>query len=105
MRLAVIMTLLASAVPARAGDPTYWQDVRPLLRRHCTVCHSVRTLKEPDVSGGLALDSFAAVMKGAKAPVVVPRKPAESELIRRLHVKDAAKRMPLDADSLPDDAV
>jgi DNA-binding beta-propeller fold protein YncE len=73
------------------------------LRRNCTVCHSVRTLKEPDVSGGLALDSYAAVLKGAKSAVVVPGKPGESEMIRRLHVKDVAKRMPLDADPLPDD--
>src|SRR5438477_12369344 len=80
-----------------AAEPTYWADVRPLLRRNCTVCHSVRTLKEPDVSGGLALDSYAAVLKGAKAAVVVPGKPDESELLRRLHIKDAAKRMPLDA--------
>jgi WD40 repeat protein len=103
--IVVVLLVLAGIAPANAGEPTYWQDVRPLLRRHCTVCHSVRTLKEPDVSGGLALDSFAGVMKGAKVPVVVPRKPDESELIRRLQVKDATKRMPLDADPLPDDAV
>jgi WD40 repeat protein len=88
-----------------AAEPTYWADVRPLLRRNCTVCHSVRTLKEPDVSGGLALDSYAAVLKGAKAAVVVPGKPDDSELLRRLHLKDAARRMPLDADPLPDDAI
>ncbi len=90
-----------------AAEPTYWTDVRPLLRRNCTVCHSVRTLKEPDVSGGLALDSYAAVLKGARAPwsLIVPGKPDESELLRRLHLKDAAKRMPLDADPLADEAI
>src|SRR6202023_1502810 len=81
-----------------AAEPTYWADVRPLLRRNCTVCHSVRTLKEPDVSGGLALDTYGAVLKGAKAAVVIPGKPDESELLRRLHLQDAATRMPLDAD-------
>jgi hypothetical protein len=88
-----------------AAEPTYWADVRPLLRRHCTVCHSVRTLREPDVSGGLALDSLAAVLNGAKTPVVVPGKPDESELLRRLSRKDAARRMPLDADPLPEESV
>jgi WD40 repeat protein len=76
-----------------------------LLRRNCTVCHSVRTLKEPDVSGGLALDTYAAVLKGAKSQVVVLGKPDESELLRRLHLKDAARRMPLDADPLPDETI
>jgi WD40 repeat protein len=88
-----------------AAEPTYWADVRPVLRKNCTVCHSVRTLKEPDVSGGLALDSYAAILKGAKKPVIVPGKPDDSELLRRLHVKDVAKRMPLDADPLADDSV
>src|SRR5262245_14187799 len=83
-----------------AAEPTYWQDVRPLMRKHCTVCHSVRTIKEVDVSAGLALDSYAAITKDPKKPFVVRGKAAESELIKRLHVSDASKRMPLDADPL-----
>src|ERR1700749_43739 len=94
---------LVCSSSSSGADPTYWQDVRPILRRNCTVCHSVRTLKEVDVSGGLALDSYAAVLRGTKHTVVVPGKPDESELLRRLHVKDAAKRMPLDADPLAED--
>jgi len=90
---------------ASAAEPTYWADVRPVLRRNCTVCHSVRTLKEPDVSGGLALDSYAAILKGAKAAVVVAGKPDESELLRRLHLKDAARQMPLDSDPLSDETI
>ena len=54
-------------VPLRAAEPTYWQDVRPVLRKHCTVCHSKRNLDEVEVSGGLALDSYEAILKGAKA--------------------------------------
>jgi WD40 repeat protein len=79
--------------------------VRPILRRNCTVCHSVRTLKEPDVSGGLALDSYAAILKGGKGRIVLAGKPDESELLRRLHPSDPAKRMPLDADPLTDELV
>src|SRR5436305_6157153 len=88
-----------------AAEPTYWQDVRPLLRKHCTVCHSVRTIKEVDVSAGLALDSYAAITKDPKKPIVVRGKAAESELIKRLLVTDAAKRMPLDADPLPAETI
>src|SRR6476659_6351544 len=91
--------------PVRGAEPTYWRDVRPLLRKHCTVCHSVRTVKEVDVSAGLALDSYPAVVKDPKKPVVVPGKSADSELVRRLHDKDPARRMPLDADPLPPEAV
>jgi WD40 repeat protein len=104
-RFLSFVLFVSFVVPSSAAEPTYWTDVRPLLRRNCTVCHSVRTLKEPDVSGGLALDSYAAVLKGTKHPVVVAGKPDESELLRRLHLKDAAKRMPLDADPLPEETV
>jgi hypothetical protein len=79
--------------------------VRPILRRNCTVCHSVRTLKERDVSGGLALDSYAAILRGGKNRIVLAGKPDESELLRRLNITEPAKRMPLDADPLADDVV
>src|SRR5262249_36108725 len=88
-----------------AAEPTYWQDVRPVLRKYCTVCHSVRTIKEVDVSAGLALDSYAAITKDPKKSIVLRGKAAESELIMRLLVADAAKRMPLDADPLPAEAI
>ena len=29
----------------------------------CTVCHNPRQVKEPEVSGGLTLDTYAAVLK------------------------------------------
>src|SRR5690349_13091534 len=65
-----------------AAEPTYWQDIRPVLRKNCTVCHSVRNLKELEVSGGLALDSYEAIRRGAKQPVIQPGKSAESLLIK-----------------------
>jgi WD40 repeat protein len=99
------LCLCGSFSSSCAAEPTYWQDVRPLLRKHCTVCHSVRTIKEVDVSAGLAVDSYAALTKDPKKPIVVRGKAGESELIKRLLVTDAAKRMPLDADPLPADAV
>src|SRR5205814_432847 len=59
--LAILIVSAAVAERAPAADPTYWQDVRPALRKHCTVCHSAKNLKELDVSGGLALDTYEAV--------------------------------------------
>lgn len=90
---------------AIAADPTYWQDIRPILRKHCTVCHSEKNLKEHDVSGGLALDSLAAVKKGGKKPVAVTGKAAESTMITILRHPKPSRRMPLDADPLPDATV
>jgi WD40 repeat protein len=88
-----------------AADPTYWQDIRPVFRKHCTVCHKATKVKDLEVSGGLALDTPEAVRTGGQQPVLVPGKPDESRLIALLTTKDTAKRMPLDADPLPDEAI
>jgi WD40 repeat protein len=90
---------------ALAGGPTYWKDVRPIFRKHCTACHSARMVKEPDVSGGLALDTYEAVRKGSGRPVVRPGKSGESVLVRRITATDARERMPLSADPLSPDKV
>lgn len=91
--------------PTSAADPTYWQDVRPALRRHCTVCHSTRNLREIDVSGGLTLDSYEAVTKNAKKPLLKPGNSDESLLIQLVTTSDTEKRMPLGAKPLPEDIV
>ena len=102
LSLCCVLSLNASAVAADA--PTYWQDVRPILRKHCTVCHSERKLAEVELSAGLALDrpeSIAKGGKGGKVVVLVPGKPDESLLVTLLASKDAKRAMPLDADPLP----
>jgi WD40 repeat protein len=100
-----VFSVCSVVTSSSAAEPTYWQDVRPLLRKHCTVCHSVRTIKEVDVSAGLALDSYAAITKDPKKPIVVRGKAGDSELIKRLLISDASKRMPLDADPLPSETI
>lgn len=92
----------SSAVVAQPSgvDLTYWQDIRPIFRKHCTACHSARNLREIDVSGGLALDSFDAVKKGAKQSVLSPGHAEKSALYDLLVTKDKKKRMPLDSDPL-----
>jgi WD40 repeat protein len=90
---------------ARAGDspaPTYEHDIKPLLAKRCTVCHRASKRDNPDISGGLALDSYDAVLAGTKREkVVVPGRSAASELARRLADSDEDRRMPLDDDPLP----
>ncbi|MDB5312489.1 MAG: domain, G-beta repeat [Gemmataceae bacterium] len=99
--LCLLCVFVVNPAPARAADPTYWGDVRPVLRKHCTVCHSERKLSEPDVSAGLALDQPDLVRKGGKVPVLVPGKPDESLIVTLLTSKDKKRAMPLDADPLP----
>jgi WD40 repeat protein len=94
--------------PAKAAPPgelTYWKDIRPILRKNCTVCHSTRNQKEIDVSGGLALDSYEAVIKGAKTPVIVIGRSEQSQLVRLIVSKDDDKRMPLAATPLSADNI
>lgn len=93
----LVLPLLA--VSARADEPTaptYERDVRPLLARRCTVCHGARNLDDLDVSAGLALDTYQAVMAGVDGRAVIkPGASAASELVRRLTDPDEDRRMPL----------
>jgi hypothetical protein len=97
--------VVAAARCSFAAEPTYWQDIYPIFRKHCTVCHSQRTLAEPEISAGLALDSYQAARKGGKQPVIVSGKANESRLVHLLRNSDENKRMPLDAKPLPDEDV
>ena len=90
---------------APAADPTYWQDVRPIFRKHCTVCHQQKNVDEVDVSGGLALDTFESAMKGARGPVVRAGTSAESRLIKTVVHTDEKRRMPPGSPPLPEEAV
>src|SRR5262245_51958541 len=105
LSLSSLCALGVLAVQSRADEPTYWKDIRPLFRKHCTACHSARNVREVDVSGGLALDSYAGVRKGTKHPVVVPGKSADSVLVHLITTTDAKKRMPLDAQPLPEASI
>lgn len=103
----IIIALLATLLPAMASatDPTYWQDVRPILRRNCTVCHKESKLAEPELSAGLALDSPEMIRQTAKPAILTPGKPGASRLIALLTTTDPKKRMPLDAEPLPSEQI
>lgn len=107
-QLALVITLVipsAALAQTPPAEPTYWQDVRPIFRKHCTVCHSTKNIGELDVSGGLALDNYAVTMKGSRQPVVRPKESADSLLVKLLVHKDAKRRMPLDAPPLPQETI
>src|SRR5947207_2280940 len=93
------LTLAACSVPAVAGlaaaessastaKPGYNRDIRPILSENCFACHG------PDKNqrkGKLRLDvREAAIEKKA----LVPGKPQESELVKRLYTTNADDLMP-----------
>lgn len=95
-----LLVILLSCASVPAADPTYWEDVRPILRKHCTVCHSKKNLQEVEISGGLALDTFESVARNKK-PMFTVGKSRESLLYKLLVTSDTDTRMPLGIDPLP----
>ncbi len=94
-----IAVLLAStlAIRAAAETPDFERQILPLLYNRCFSCHSEKT-DEP--RAGLRLDSVEGIAAGE---VLVPGKPDESELLRRvsLPTSDESFMPPLKGGSLP----
>lgn len=88
------LLLLLAAHGARGASPVgYQRDVQPIFAEHCAQCHGVDNAER---KGGLRLDLRENALKGGKSGVaaIVPRKPDESEIIRRVTSDDSTERMP-----------
>ena len=88
-----------------AQDVDFARNVRPILEESCVGCHSHAFADRPAVGGGLALDSYDALMRGGKRPVVVPGRPESSELIARVEISDSALRMPRGSSPLSPESI
>ena len=89
---AVALTFLPG--PAWAVEkPDFNRDIRPILSDNCFACHGPDTQK---IKGGLRLDLRENALRPAKSdsPAIVPGKPAESELVRRIRTADQDDIMP-----------
>ncbi len=93
--LLVLWSVLSSGwvSPARGESVDFARDVRPILSRHCFKCHG------PDDGarkGKLRLDVREAAVGKTRSgqPVVVPGKPDESELVRRIFAAEETEVMP-----------
>jgi hypothetical protein len=72
-------------------------EVRPLLKESCYKCHGPQKKK-----GSLRLDLKDLALRGGEdGLVIIPGQGSKSPLIQRLLSKDAAERMPQNADPLP----
>jgi Protein of unknown function (DUF1553)/Protein of unknown function (DUF1549)/Planctomycete cytochrome C len=78
---------------AKSGAPDFQREVRPILSRYCFHCHG------PDdkaLKAKLRLDQRDSATKPLKSgeTAIVPGKPNQSELVRRIFAKDADEVMP-----------
>ena len=94
IRIHLPLILFALGLPAwSAGPLAFNRDIRPILSRTCFSCHG------PDaaaVKGGLRLDLRDHALKGGESgnPAIVPGKPGQSELVRRINHDDPEEVMP-----------
>ncbi|PHR90735.1 MAG: hypothetical protein COA78_34565 [Blastopirellula sp.] len=76
---------------AQEANIEFSLDVQPIFAKKCFSCHG-----PGESEGGLRLDSkegaFAELDSGSRG--VIPGKPAESELLRRITTDDESERMP-----------
>jgi Protein of unknown function (DUF1553)/Protein of unknown function (DUF1549)/Planctomycete cytochrome C len=83
---------ICPALAAAEEKVSFNQDIRPILSDKCFHCHG---FDEKERKGELRLDLPAEALKGGKSgPVIVPRKPLESELMKRVLTTDPDEVMP-----------
>jgi len=76
------------------------RDVGPTIVAKCIGCHNTRTRR-----GELMLETFAELLMGGESgPLLVPGKPAESLIVKKLR-GTAGERMPLDQAPLSEDVI
>ena len=84
----VVLLLTATGLPACHNDQaeqpqvrkvTYANDVEPILKMHCTECHTDK--RQGVVESGLAMDSYESLMKGSRqGPDIKPGSALASSL-------------------------
>ena len=95
MRFSLALALALSATPARSAPVDFNRDVRPILSGQCFACHG------PDDKTRKAKLRLDVREDAIKAGAVVPGKPDESELLKRIVSHDAELRMPPAASKKP----
>ena len=111
IRAAVALAALAAGPTLTLGLPTaahaqqqplsFKADIVPIMARRCTPCHAPGG--EGAKATGMVLTNYDDLMKGTKyGPMIVPGKPAESNLMRLLDWQVAPElRMPHNQNMLP----
>ena len=97
MRTAILSALLlagpAPAVQDAARKVDFTRDVRPILAQNCLLCHGPDAkVRKADLRLDTPEGALAALEGGRRA--VVPGKPDQSELIKRITTSDKDDVMP-----------
>ena len=94
-------------VPVAAGQEfDYARQVRQVFEERCTGCHNHAVIDKRAVGGGLALDSYDAILTGvAGRAIIIPGDASRSELVVRLESGDPARRMPFGGPPLSRESV
>lgn len=90
-------------VTAATGQETvsFARDIAPVLAANCTNCHGTMRPRE-----NFSLINFTALLKGGDAgPPLVPGKPEESLIIKKLKGTGGGQRMPVGRDPLSDEVL
>ena len=94
----VSLTLLVSSLglagePARTVD--FNRDIRPILSNKCFSCHGPDKSERQGGTDGLRLDTQAGAMEDLGGySAIVPGKPEDSELVRRVESTEEGEAMP-----------
>jgi len=93
---------VAMVAELRPGEISFAIDVAPVLATHCLKCHG-----GDETENGLSMATVDALLRGGRGgAAVVPRKGADSLLVRKLKGADIeGQRMPLNAPPLSDAAI
>jgi mono/diheme cytochrome c family protein len=104
MLVAVGSAPIGGLLPAQepAGASRFDREVQPIFSRACIRCHGA-----VEQSGGLGLGDreYALGVLDSGLRAIVPGKPDESELMRRISSEDPGERMPPDGEPLSPDAI
>ena len=100
MRSLAITVIVFAASAASSAPLDYARDVRPILSQHCFKCHGP---DEKARKGGYRLDLRKSAIEKTKSGLIpiVPGKPDDSELVRRIESDDSSELMPPPATKKP----
>lgn len=86
-----LCAVLAGGRWAAAAD--FLRDVQPILTEHCAQCHGADAKER---KSGLRLDQREAALKGGESgtAAIVPGRPDQSEMVRRITSADPGELMP-----------
>lgn len=87
------LTLALNFTATARAEVDFQREIQPILAEHCFHCHGV---DEKGREGGLRLDDRDSVLIGGDSgsPAIVPGKPDDSELLRRVLSHDEYEVMP-----------